>query len=78
MCEIYHGKWKIRWLSHFYAKITGYFWLACPICGYYFGGHECTGDYLMTGLHTGKAVCSDCIVEVQRRNQLYRTTHPIP
>ena len=29
-----------RWMHKMYAKVFGYFWLPCPICGEYFGGHE--------------------------------------
>lgn len=29
-----------RTFHRLYAKIVGYFWLPCPICGRYFGGHE--------------------------------------
>ncbi len=31
-----------RFLHRFYAVLMGYFWLPCPICGEYFGGHEWT------------------------------------
>jgi hypothetical protein len=27
-----------------YAKANGYFWLPCPNCGSYFGGHEWLPD----------------------------------
>lgn len=29
-----------RWANHWYARIFGYFWIPCPICGERFGGHE--------------------------------------
>ena len=29
-----------RWMHHLYANLFGYFWLPCPICHEYFGGHE--------------------------------------
>lgn len=30
----------MRIFHRLYAKALGYFWLPCPICGKYFGGHE--------------------------------------
>ena len=27
------------WIHYWYARIFGYFWLPCPICGKMFGGH---------------------------------------
>jgi hypothetical protein len=32
-----------RWFHRWYAGTRGYFWLPCPICGRYFGGHEWGG-----------------------------------
>lgn len=29
-----------RWMHRAYAYVAGYFWLPCPLCGEYFGGHE--------------------------------------
>ena len=29
-----------RYFHRMYAKIFGYFWVPCPICGEPFGGHE--------------------------------------
>jgi hypothetical protein len=29
-----------RWMHHAYAKLAGYFWLRCPLCGQFCGGHE--------------------------------------
>ena len=29
-----------RWLNRQYAAAMGYFWLPCPLCGEYSGGHE--------------------------------------
>ncbi len=31
-------KWR-RW-NRLRARIGGYFWLPCPLCGQMFGGHE--------------------------------------
>lgn len=35
-----------RWLHRLYAFVNGYFWLPCPSCGRYFGGHERGGGTL--------------------------------
>lgn len=32
-----------RALHKLYANLMGYFWLPCPVCKKYFGGHETTG-----------------------------------
>lgn len=29
-----------RLLNRLYARVMGYFWMPCPLCGEYFGGHE--------------------------------------
>lgn len=29
-----------RFMNMVYAKVFGYFWIPCPVCGKYFGGHE--------------------------------------
>jgi hypothetical protein len=29
-----------RLMHRLYAAMAGYFWLPCPRCGVYFGGHE--------------------------------------
>lgn len=46
------------------AKMLGYFWLPCPLCGRYFGGHEWKdgNEYLLmdTDGNGGTGICSDC------------------
>ena len=32
--------YRPRWLNQVYAQVFGYFWLPCPICGEFWGGHE--------------------------------------
>ena len=50
------------------AKLFGYFWLPCPICGEMFGGHESHGSlYLARG--RGKATCWGCRAEAERLTQ---------
>ena len=29
-----------RFYNKIYAKLFHYFWLPCPVCGRFFGGHE--------------------------------------
>lgn len=35
-----------RWAHRLYAWAVRYFWLPCPRCGRYFGGHEPNGPTL--------------------------------
>lgn len=55
---------RFRLLNKIYANIMGYFWLPCPLCGQYFGGHEWKyGEYhsipsKKKGIYTG--ICPDC------------------
>jgi hypothetical protein len=48
-----------RWIHKVYAKLFGYYWLACPLCGQFFGGHEECG-ILMTSKTEGETVCVNC------------------
>ena len=64
-----YGKKRFRFLNKIYANIAGYFWLPCPICGEYFGGHEWKDDCeLMINSHSGKGVCQECCEEAKRLN----------
>jgi len=37
---------KYRRLNRIWASLAGYYWLRCPSCGTWFGGHETSGyDY---------------------------------
>lgn len=52
---------KHRFFNRVVAKFFGYFWLPCPLCGEYFGGHEWrnyNGKY--SALADGKGICPDC------------------
>ena len=31
---------RFRTLNRIYARLLGYFWLPCPLCGQMSGGHE--------------------------------------
>ena len=59
-----------RWLNRCYAFIGGYFWLPCPICGRYFGGHEWS-ESLYLGYGSGRGTCPWCVEETKRRNAEY-------
>ena len=59
---------KPRFIQAFYAFINGYFWLPCPLCGKYFGGHETAKDDLYIGWGKGRCVCKECGEEAERRS----------
>ena len=53
----------IQKLHKTFAKLFGYFWTNCPICGNEFGGHQWKDGLngtLWSANKTGVAVCSDC------------------
>lgn len=52
---------KPRWIQHLYAVLNGYFWLPCPICGQYFGGHEWEHSANLMYGDRGHGVCGDCL-----------------
>lgn len=66
-----------RFLNHVYAILNGYFWLPCPICNEYFGGHEYKCS-LMTSWHEGVGVCPSCCEEANIRNQKWMKNNPYP
>lgn len=65
-----------RQFNEMYARSNGYFWLPCPSCKQFFGGHESltlkgyessipnpgqTIDYFFNGNGiTGTGICPDC------------------
>jgi hypothetical protein len=61
---------RFRTLHRLYAHWAGFFWLPCPLCGRYFGGHEWrTIDGKVASIPTGKGnalwseatgICPDC------------------
>ena len=60
---------KKRLLNKIYAKLCGYFWLPCPMCGKMFGGHEWKdGNDLMLSMNHGKGVCPNCGQIAAKRN----------
>jgi hypothetical protein len=58
-----------RFFNKKYANLCGYFWLPCPICGEYFGGHEWGIGSLMTSPSRGKGVCNHCIKKAEEINR---------
>lgn len=68
-----------RFLNQLWAFIAGYFWLPCPLCGRYFGGHEWTGEYSIPnknrpGISTGVCTSQACIEKAQRiTNDFYKS-----
>jgi hypothetical protein len=72
----------MRLLHRLYAFFFGCFWVPCPICGAYFGGHECDGERAIidpfSELHmpdgsrtsTGKCVCRKCGPKAERINSM--------
>jgi hypothetical protein len=49
---------KYRLLNKLYAHLFGYFWLPCPQCGQFFGGHE--WRYVSQHNNEGKGICMNC------------------
>lgn len=47
----------MRLLHKLYAFIFGYFWLPCPKCGRYFGGHEKHGGIIWNEPGKGVIMC---------------------
>ena len=63
--------WPYAWrLAHQrHAQANGYYWLPCPTCGRYFGGHEITDSVLDEhqpddGWERSHAVCPVCSAEL--------------
>lgn len=54
---------KFRLLNKWYANFMGYFWLPCPLCKQYFGGHEWKigfGNSIKDESRLGMGICPDC------------------
>ncbi len=60
-----------RLLHRFWAWFAGYYWMPCPLCGKYIGGHEHDWNKsgcLMTAEGTGKTTCYDCRDKAEELN----------
>ena len=71
MKKLFH---KIKRFYHkLYAFLGSYFWLPCPICKEYFGGHEVYG-YLLNSPYNGRGwgICPKCTDEAEIRNRNIR------
>ncbi len=51
-----------RWMHRLYAGLGGYFWLPCPLCGRFFGGHEWRLPHQtwFESIGSGRPVCPGC------------------
>ena len=54
-----------RTFHRLWAWFASYFWIPCPLCGEFFGGHEISDLYLVPATEdsNGKCVCKDCGVQ---------------
>jgi len=57
-----------RWVHKLYAWYFGKFWLPCPLCNRYFGGHE-TKVALMDNKYYGRCVCKACSEKAKKYNE---------
>ncbi len=61
---------KNRKLNEMKARLGGYFWLSCPLCGQMFGGHEWEDENTLIQTPTsGVGVCPDCKDKVKKINK---------
>lgn len=68
--------YRPRWINFLVARLFGYFWLPCPICGNNFGGHEWS-ETLYSNYSSGFGTCPECVTECKRRNaELFATLPP--
>lgn len=56
---------RFRVVHRWYAAAFGYFWLPCPLCGQWFGGHEWrgVGGHPSVTVAEGlgrRGICPDC------------------
>lgn len=83
LCIGYKGSKLIVKLPRIFHRIWAfmnvYFWLPCPLCGKYFGGHEIYDSFaqsIMTNHHSGKTVCPDCVLEAKSQRERFMTLNP--
>ena len=46
-----------RSLNQLHAAVFGFFWLPCPLCGTYFGGHEAEVAWWPDLTSVGHSIC---------------------
>ena len=59
----FYSKNLSRKAQEAYAKLHGYFWLPCPLCGNMFGGHEWgsgSNSSIKISWNRSKGVCPNC------------------
>lgn len=54
-----------RWLHRLWARLWGFYWLPCPVCGRMYGGHETNafGHSIKIADGTWRMTCPLCPVE---------------
>lgn len=66
----------MRWFNKLYADVFGYFWLPCPRCGRYFGGHEWKHvDQHIYKNRNWQGICLECygnITQKERNDDMKR------
>ena len=75
---------KGRSIAKAYARMFGYFWLPCPLCGQEFGGHEwkdidgkcSTIPWPQEGPGMNKGICPDCTKAGKGYRAEYNTAPP--
>lgn len=66
---------RLRRLNKAYAFVAGYCWIACPLCGQEFGGHEWrdidgkSSVIYMDATGAGRGICPDCTREGKGNGQ---------
>ena len=65
-----------KFLRRLRARLGGYFWLPCPLCGEMFGGFECSNQSVFTPTaspengNIAQVVCRPC--SRNRRPEIWR------
>lgn len=58
-------RWRL--LNKIYAKLFGYFWLPCRLCGQHFGGHEWDDGNNIRFCNAAfeEGICRDCGAKIK-------------
>ena len=68
----------LRVIHRIYARLFGYLWLPCPVCGKEFGGHEHVWAIPLIGPTGAMGVCSHaCGRKAQKMNDTNGYQWPI-
>lgn len=67
---------RFRTFNRLRAKLNNYFWLPCPLCGRYFGGHEWLIHYDLVATipdenneRVNIGICPDCTLDGKGRRR---------